>query len=399
MAQPLTRRPRRGASVGTTVGVVLLALVLHIEPAASSRAAPTCDAIVAPGDNIGAVVDAQPVRARICVSSGTYAIDETVTPKTSQKIVGLGPNRPLIDCRAVRVCFDGSLGSRVLLRGLILDGARNGDVRTGDSWVLDRVETRNARVTGIQIRGSNVLVKRSRAHDNGALGISASFATDIVLVSNEVAGNGTNPRSRQKRSGGIKLNGVIGLIVRGNRVHDNSGGAGIWLDTESQSFAIVGNRSYDNAGDQIRIEISCFGTVRDNIVSSEKSAAIDIFNAHDVTIASNRVNVRAGGRFGIRMFGSGRTATPGPGGCLIDGAFRNANNRAVSNVVTATQRGTSNGIVNAGGIAVSNSWIRNVYNVPDCSAPSWVWWNGGTMRLLDFAGWRAVGQDRTGSCR
>lgn len=398
MAEPLTRCRRPGARVGTTLGVALLALVLHIEPAASSRAAPACDVIVAPGNDIRATVDAQPVRARICLSSGTYTVDTTVTPKRSQEIVSLGPGRPVIDCRAVRLCFDGNLGSRVLLRGLILDGARLGDVRTGDSWILDGIEARNAGATGIQIRGSNVLVARSRAKGNGAFGISASFATDITLVANDVAGNGGNPESRGA-SGGIKMNGVIGLVIRGNRVHDNAGGNGIWLDTESQGFQIVGNQSFDNAGHQIRIEISCYGTVRDNIVSSGASTAIDIFNAHDVTIASNRVNVRAAGGFGIRMFGNGRTATSGPGWCLIDGAFRNANNRAVSNVVIATQRETSNGIVHTGGIAVSNSWTRNEYDVPDCSADKWAWWNGRIMQFLDFAGWRAVGQDRAGSCR
>ena len=97
------------------------------------------------------------------------------------------------------------------------------------------------------------------------------------------------------------------------------------------------------------------------------------------------------------MFGNGRTATSGPGWCLIDGAFRNANNRAVSNVVIATQGETSNGIVHTGGIAVSNSWSRNVYDVPDCSAAKWAWWNGRIMQFLDFAGWRAVGQDRRGA--
>ena len=72
MAQPLTRSHRPGARVGTTLGVALLALVLHIEPAASSGAAPACDVIVSPGNDIRATVETQPVRATICVSSGTY---------------------------------------------------------------------------------------------------------------------------------------------------------------------------------------------------------------------------------------------------------------------------------------------------------------------------------------
>ena len=397
---PITPRPSHLVRVVAVLGVALLGLVFNIESAVSSRATPMCDVIVAAGGDIGAVVDAQPVGTSICISSGAYALDNTIQPKTSQKIIGLGPDRPVIDCGAVRLCFDGNLGSGVLLRGLILDGARNGDVRTGHSWVLDGIEARNAWSTGIQVRGSNVHITNSRAHDNGALGISASFATDVALVANEVARNGTNPRSRRERSGGIKMNGVVGLIVRGNSVHDNGGGAGIWLDTESQNFQIVGNRAFDNAGDQIRIEISCYGSVRDNVVSSGgTSTAVDIFNAHDVRIAFNHVKVRAGGLFGIRMFGSGRTATPGPGACLIGGSFRNANNRAVSNVVIATHPVTSNGIVNAGGLALSNSWSHNVYDVRDCSAHRWAWWSGGVMRFLDFSGWRAVGQDSTGSCR
>jgi hypothetical protein len=398
MLQPLTRIRQCSSGVGTTLGVALLALVLHIDMAASNRAAPACDVIVSPGDDIRATVDAQPVRARICVSSGTYVVDATVTPKTSQEIVGLGPARPVIDCQAVSLCFEGNVSSGVLLRGLVLDGAHIADVRTGDSWILDRLEARNAKATGIQIRGSNVLVTRSYAKDNGALGISASFATESTLVSNEVAGNGTHPGSREA-SGGIKLNGVTGLVIRGNRVHDNGGGAGIWLDTESQGFQIVGNQSFDNVGDQIRIEISCFGTVRDNMVSSGSSTAIDLFNAHNVTIQSNHVNVHAGGQFGIRMFGSGRTATQGSGQCLVGGSFRNVNNLAVSNVVIATRPETRNGIVHSGGISRSNSWSRNVYDVPDCSAPTWMWWNGRIMRSFDFAGWRAIGQDRAGSCR
>lgn len=375
-------------------------LMSMLSPATIGQASASCNATVAPGGDIQAVLDAQPPGAKICISSGTYPISSTLVPKTSQRILAAGNPEPVIGCQAVQFCFDGTLGAdNVTLRRLILEGALNGDVRTGNGWTLDGVETRNAAVTGIEVRSaSKVTITKSYAHDNGKLGISAAFATSLKIVSTEVAFNATDPSFGAGFSGGIKLNGVVGLVVKKNYVHDNAGGAGIWLDADSQNFQIVSNQSFDNALDEIRVEISCHGTVQSNTVAGGSIAGIDVFNAHDVTISSNTVAAPAGGLWGIRMFGNGRNTSGGTAACMIAGAYENDNNQAVSNSVITTDGAAVDGVVDSGGISSGNSWSGNAYDVPDCTALQWRWWDGTSKYFVDFAGWQAFGQDLTGSC-
>lgn len=375
-------------------------LMSGLSPATVVQARASCNATVAPGGDIQSVLDAQPAGAKICISSGTYPISSTLVPKTSQRILAAGNPEPVIACQAVQFCFDGTLGpDDVTLRRLVLEGALNGDVRTGNGWTLDGVETRNAAVTGIEVRSANkVTITKSYAHDNGKLGISAAFATSLKIVGTEVAFNATDPSFGAGFSGGIKLNGVIGLVVKKNYVHDNAGGAGIWLDADSQNFQIVSNQSFNNALDEIRIEISCNGTVQSNTVAGGSIAGIDAFNAHDVAISSNVVTAPAGGLWGIRMFGNGRNTSGGTAACMTAGAYENSDNRALSNSVITTDGEAVDGVVDSGGISSGNSWSGNAYDVPDCAALQWRWWDGTSKYFVDFAGWQAFGQDLTGSC-
>jgi len=394
------RGPMRPRSFRVLVVSTSAMLMSMLSPAIVGQASASCNATVAPGGDIQAVLDAQPAGAKICISSGTYPISSTLVPKTSQRILAAGNPEPVIGCQAVQFCFDGTLGpENVTLRRLILEGALNGDVRTGDGWTLDGVETRNAAVTGIEVRSARkVTITRSYAHDNGKLGISAAFATSLKIVSTEVAFNATDPSFGAGLSGGMKLNGVIGLVVKKNSVHDNAGGAGIWLDQDSQQFQIVSNRSFDNALEEIRVEISCHGTVQGNTVTGGSISGIDAFNAHDVAISSNMIATPAGGLWGIRMFGNGRDTSGGTAACMNAGAYENDSNRAVSNSVTMTDGSTVDGVVDAAGISTGNSWSGNTYEVPDCAALQWRWWDGTSKYFVDFAGWQAFGQDLTGSC-
>ncbi len=370
-----------------------------ILPAATGHASTACGVTVAPRGDIQAALNSQPVGAKICLSSGSYTITAPLMPKASQKILATGNPEPVIGCQAVQFCFDGTLGpDHVTLRRLVLDGALNGDVRTGNSWTLDGVEARNAVATGIEVRSAKVSITGSYAHDNGKLGISAVKATSLKITSTEVAFNATNPNYGIGFSGGVKLNGVNRLVMKKNYVHDNAGGAGIWLDMDSQNFQIVSNRSLDNAREEIRVEISCYGSVESNTVAGGEIAGIDVFNAHDVTISSNTVAAPAGGLFGIRMLGNGRNTTGGTGACMNAGAYENDNNQAVSNSITTIDGLTVDGVADAGGISAGDSWSGNVFDVPDCTALQWKWWDGFSKQFVNFTGWQGFGQDLTGSC-
>jgi hypothetical protein len=98
------------------------------------------------------------------------------------------------------------------------------------------------------------------------------------------------------------------------------------------------------------------------------------------------------------MFGNGRNTTLGTGACMTAGAYENDNNQAVSNSVITTDGVAVDGVTDDGGISAGNSWSGNAYDVPDCTALQWRWWDGTSKYFVDFVGWQAFGQDLTGSC-
>jgi hypothetical protein len=382
------------------IAVAVVCSMLVVIPAAASRAGISCSTTVPAGGDIQAALSAQPERAVICVSSGTYTLAAQLVPKARQTIAGLSSRLlPTIACQAILFCIDGSLGpEHVTLKHLIFDGAKNVDVRTGNSWTLNDVEARNAVTVGIVVNGSGVVVSGSYAHDNGQFGLRAVNATKLKVTNTEVAFNATAPGSDPRFTGGLKINGVVGLVLKKNDVHDNGGGGGIWLDIDSQNFQVIANTSTNNALEEIRVEISCYGTMQSNTVAGGSIAGIDVFNAHDVAITTNSVSAPAGALNGIRMLSNGRTSSPGTQSCLTAGTYENTSNAATSNTVALTDATTLDGVDDNGGISAGNSWSGDVYSVPDCNGPQWQWWDGTLGQTVNFAGWQALGQDATGSC-
>ena len=259
----------RLASISRAVIVSVSLLTVMFVPVTASHAAVKCAVTVLPGGDMQAALDAAPASSTICVSSGTYTISATLLPKFRQTISGLSrSSMPVIMCPPpIIFCIDGSLGpEKVRLTRLVFDGARAADIRTGTGWKLTEIEARNAGAggstsgVGIVVNGSKVAITHSYVHDNWQFGIRAVNATNLTLKQTEVAFNPTDPVATAGFSGGVKFNGVVGLIAMKNYVHDNGGGAGIWLDVDSQNFQLVSNRVFDNAKDEIRVETSCYGS-------------------------------------------------------------------------------------------------------------------------------------------
>lgn len=358
-----------------------------------------CAQVVSPGASIQAALSQQPQGATICVTAGTYPIRSELRPKSGQSIRGIGSPRPTLHC-AVVFCLDGADGpADVTILSLRLEGARNANIRLGNGWVVRSIESRGADEGGILVRGDGATIASSYVHHNGAFGIRAVGAKDLTIRGNEIASNPTDPNVPAGLAGGVKLNAVDGLTMQRNNVHDNGGGAGIWLDIDSRHFAVTGNRSVNNAGDGIRVEISCNGIIDANTVTGSSEVGIDLFNAHDITLTSNVVHPSAGAAFGIRMLSNGRDTSQGDGSCMIAGSFPNSNNRARSNLITLEDLSSRVGVEVNGGLSSGNSWRSNSYAVPECSASIWQWWDGTTSQQVGFSGWQSLGQDRNGSCR
>lgn len=367
-------------------------------PSRTATARVACDWAVTPGGSIEAALRGAGQDQTICLPPGMYPVPRELRPKVGQTLVGTGPSPAILRCDAA-FCIDGADGpTGVTVEDLMLEGAKFANVRAGDRWTIRRVESKDAGVGGIQVRGNWVTIASSYVHDNGAFGIRAVDSANLAIVGNEVAFNPTDPHISPGFAGGVKINAVHNLTIERNDVHDNGGGGGIWLDIDTRHFTVAHNRSLNNEGDGIRVEISCYGDVRSNTVAGASGVGIDLFNAHDVSVDSNVVRAPVGAGFGIRMLSNGRTSAPGDGSCRSAGSFPNANNHATSNTVVTSDPATRMGIQDSGGVSQGNAWASNDYDVPDCAAPIWQWWASAGRRLVVFIAWQALGQDVSGSC-
>ena len=389
----------RTLTVGTALAIVLLSVPEAGADTSSPRAgASGCARTVAPGDSIQAALENSPVGATICLQGGRYVVRARLVPRAGQAIVGIDRSVPVLECRDT-YCLDGLNGpDGVVLNHLILQGASYADVRTGDRWVVRDVTARQAGKVGIAVEGSDVVVEGSVAAGNGQFGLRAVYVTSLRVVSTTVTGNPTDPSFGPGYSGGAKFNGVVGLLVQDSSFVGNGGGGGLWLDIDTQDFRLVGNTVSNNAGDDVRVEISCHGTVVGNAVAGGSGGQIDVVNSHDVTVQSNDVSAPPGALQGIRMVGNGRTTSPGTGACRTGGAYENANNQAVSNHIALAGTTTLDGVLHSGGVTANNLWSANTYVLPSCGGQQWQWWDGATQRTVNFAGWQGLGQDGAGSC-
>jgi parallel beta-helix repeat protein len=381
------------------IPMILVPVVWAFIPSAAQGVSSAgCGIVVRSGESIQAALRSEPSGATVCVTSGSFDVRSPLRPRAHQTIRGIGSPPPTITCDTA-FCVDGSAGpGHVSLLRLTLTGADDADIRAGNNWVISDVEARSAGAAGISVRGSGVSITRSYIHDNGKVGINAVDVAELSIVETQVAFNPTNPTFGIGHSGGLKLNDVNGLLLQGDHVHDNGGGAGIWLDIDSRNFELKGNRVIGSSQDGIRVEISCRGTLEGNTIMGSGGTGMDLFNSRDVTITSNIVSTPPGAGASIRMLGTGRTTSVGTGSCKTEGEYDNVDNHAAGNSITMTDATTLAGILSAGGFTARDSWSGTTFIVPDCAALQWRWWDGRINRKVDFGGWQGLGQDLTGSC-
>jgi parallel beta-helix repeat protein len=379
---------------------VILVPVLLVLVSSGDRHVSTsgCNRVVPAGGSIQAALRREVRGATICVMSGSYRVRSSLRPKADQTIRGIGSPPATIRC-ATAFCVDGSTGpDHVSLVRLTLADASQVGIRAGKNWAIQAVEVRSAGVAGISVRGSGVAITGSYVHHNGKVGINAVDVAHLSIVGTEVAFNPTDPSFGPGTSGGLKLNGVNGLLLEDDLIHDNGGGAGIWLDTDSRNFDLKDNRVLGNVQDGIRVEISCDGTLEGNTVEGSGDTGIDLFNSHGITLTTNTVSTPIGASAAIRMLGTGRTTSSGTGACMVGGGYDNVDNMAIGSSIMMTDATTKVGILSTSGITGRNSWSGTTFVVPDCADLQWRWWDGTTNQKVDFAGWQRFGQDVDGSC-
>jgi len=113
-------------------------------------------------------------------------------------------------------------------------------------------------------------------------GLQVSFSEDVTITGNYCIGNAGH---------GIRVAETRRAVIEGNRVRDNRGGAGIWLNTEKsvgcRQFTLKGNHVTGNANAGIAVQNTSDSLVEGNIVL-DNGVDFLLRNAFRVTLRGNR---------------------------------------------------------------------------------------------------------------
>ena len=354
--------------------------------------------VISPGEDIQALVDANPEGTSFVIKAGTHR-RQSVVPKDGNTFVG-EPGAVLTGEGVTAHAFRGS-ARNVTIRGLVIEhyappvsrgaiAAKGYPSPCSRNWLIEDNEVRFNATGGITICHEAKVVGNN-VHHNGQWGI-AGPGEDVLIEGNEIAFNNTADFDSSFEAGGTKFVGTSNLVVRGNNVHDNKG-PGLWTDGNNINTIYEDNLVVDNRGPGIFHEISYDAVIRDNVVQGNgwgsrftlDGAGILVFASPNVEIFANVVSGNADGIAGKH---DTRAGTP------QHGPWELRNLYVHDNVITMTDGYT--GVIDwSGGVQVFEAWNNrfraNTYVLgPN---PRYYFWQGGPRTTQEWIGY---GQDVNG---
>jgi hypothetical protein len=371
---------------------------------------------ILPGQSIQAAVNANGLGTTYLIKAGRH-IRQSVLPKSGDafrcepgaildgenltahaftRSGGDPDNVRIVGCVIERYAPPAQMGA------ILAGGHAASDATSG--WIVDSTEVRNNTNLGIRL-GHRMKVRWSYVHHNGTLGIGG-VGDDILVESTEIAYNNPSGAGLGFESGGTKFVLTNRLTLRGNFVHHNQG-PGLWLDIDNDAALIEQNRVEDNLQEGIVEEISYsavirYNTVRRNGLGDSRrtswlwGAGIGI-HASGGSGVEIYGNVLEGNAHGIALIQQNRACGEGGGRCLR-GPYLVQNVYVHDNTVTLGSGSLSaaGGVQDVGDPAIftsrNNRFMNNTYALGGKANP-FAWMNGWPTA----AGWRAYGQDLTGS--
>ena len=217
-------------------------------------------------------------------------------------------------------------GTNLIFKGITIRHAANGPqnyqaaVRTGDGWRMEDVIVEKVDGTAISAMGSNVVLLRVTAQDNGVAGIGSDGAVNLLIKDSISRRNnrgmvdpiwknqtsiGGWPAARlvnglwhmhpDFEAGGGKHWMSNGVTLDNVQVYDNIG-PGIWFDWNNKNVTVrnsgvYGNRGLDQSyqGPGIRIELQKDGPalIENNILRDNTGGGLTIESSRNVTVRNN----------------------------------------------------------------------------------------------------------------
>jgi Right handed beta helix region len=414
-----TPRLRRMVHIASVVGMAILISSATPVTARMPQEARCRGVRVAPGDNLQALIDRHQRRTTFCFVRGVYHFSETIW--TANKF-------PRLDLRAGAV-IDGGDGAFVGISGLGAPDRTRGTIILGgtfenfgnvnslsvspidvmSNWIIKGTELRRNFNTGLSISGDDARVSSVYVHHNGRYGITVSPScadcqspSGVLIQNSEIAFNNTRHLSTIDDAGGTKFCcGTIGMIVRGNEVHDNFG-SGLWWDTGSQDARVYNNMIHDNRNWGIFWEASHGGAkIHDNTLINNGVGDGTLNWGANVQLLVSNSNGSIGG--GIEIYDNLISGTAIAIGLLnhTEGGSGTTQVYAHHNLMTLR----ANSALVGGDVffgdpglfspEANNRFEHNAYRVRDRGGSYWKW-NGETLTWQE---WQAVGHDEDGTLR
>jgi hypothetical protein len=409
--------PRAANSLLTLLFIMSL-LTWIVPRAGADLPRSTCRGVrVSPDRNIQALIDAKPRGTTFCFAKGLYRLSSQIWT---------GNKFPRLDLRAGAV-IDGQNGGFTGINGSEPPADKRGTTILGGVFqhfgnanaegaapvvvrrngVVVGTEFRSNFNVGIGINGDNARVTNIYTHDNGRYGLVVTEPcagcpgpTGVIIENSEIASNNTRRLPTDYDAGGTKFSGgTVGMIVRGNKVHDNYG-SGLWWDGYNRKARIYGNVIYDNRNWGIMYELSLGGTrIYDNTLTGN---AIDDSTADWSNGVQLLVSSSDGSAGGIEIYRNRISGSAYPLMLLNNGSplLGTKGVHVHDNVMTLRSSTVrvgaiaSDGTTELFGAAANNRFDHNTYRVPDRGA-YWAW-DGQT---LSWSQWQAAGNDVRGTRR
>jgi len=126
---------------------------------------------------------------------------------------------------------------------------------------------------GLSVMAPDVKVRASTASGNGQLGIHGDGADRLVVEDSLLRANNVERFSAVAASGGIKVTGSDGIVLRHNLVEDNLS-HGLWMDLGSDGSRVVRNVARRNTAAGIIIEMSTTEVVASNVTVDNEVGVI-----------------------------------------------------------------------------------------------------------------------------
>jgi parallel beta-helix repeat protein len=279
-------------------------------------------------------------------------------------------------------------------------------VQIGDGWLVDGVLISTNHGCGMGMGGGDAwTVSNSTLTYNGKSGYCGPSTNATFGPNNTVSYNNQDYFNVAWGAGAGKMSGAGPITIIDNTFSHNLGN-GLWFDDGYHNAIVTGNTMDSNThfppdgirgGDGIRVEVSCFITITNNVVTNNGRTGINLSNSHDVTVGG----VGAGNTVSGNTNGEVRVAFHGRAGTGFCAPLSSKNNLIINNAMTMS--GTDS--VGIASDATCNGCFRgtlftgNTYAGRYCADLLWNWWDGRSQQSIDFPTWQSsYKQDLTGKC-